>query len=102
LIKSQQGASVPAGSTLLGLYQGVPATKRPWSASTGLPDRISIYQGPLERMATSTAELERLVEDTLWHEIGHYFGLNEVEIRRAEARRERQRKAEWRRRKPAG
>ncbi len=93
---------LPPGSTLLGLYQGIPATKRPWSAAAGLPDRISIYQGPLERMASSPAELERMVEDTLWHEIGHYFGLNEAEIRRAEIRRERRRRAELRRRKPAG
>jgi len=97
-----RAASVPPGNTLLGLYQGVPATKRPWSVSSGLPDRISIYQGPLERMAGSDAELERMVEDTLWHEIGHYFGLNEEEIRRAEVRREKRRKADWRRRKPAG
>ena len=93
---------LPPGSTLLGLYQGIPATKRPWSAASGLPDRISIYQGPLERMARSAAELERMVEDTLWHEIGHYFGLNEAEIRRAEIRREQRRKAELRWRKPAG
>lgn len=97
-----RAASVAPGHTLLGLYQGIPATKRPWSAASGLPDRISLYQGPLERMAASSAELERLVEDTLWHEIGHYFGLNEAEIRRAEIRREQRRKAEWRKRKPAG
>ena len=75
-----RAASVGPGNTLLGLYQGIPATKRPWSAAAGLPDRISLYQGPLERMATSTAELERMVEDTLWHEIGHYFGLDEDEL----------------------
>jgi predicted Zn-dependent protease with MMP-like domain len=97
-----RAASIPPGSTLLGLYQGIPAIKRSWGSSSALPDRISLYQGPLERMASSSAELERLVEDTLWHEIGHYFGLNEAEIRRVEARRARQRKAELRRRKPAG
>lgn len=96
-----RSASVPPTSTLLGLYHGVPLTKRT-SSYTALPDRISIYQGPLERASRSEAELERMVEDTLWHEIGHYFGLNEAEVRRAEVRRDRQRRAELRRRKPAG
>jgi predicted Zn-dependent protease with MMP-like domain len=96
-----RSAGVPQGSTLLGLYHGVPLTKRT-SAYSSLPDRISIYQGPLERAAAGPAELERMVEDTLWHEIGHYFGLNEAEVRRAEMHRERRRRADLRRRKPAG
>ena len=97
-----RAASVPPGSTLLGLYQGIPLTKRPWNGYSALPDRISIYQRPLEQMATSSGELRRIVEDTLWHEIGHYFGLNETEIRRAEMRREQRRKSQLRRTKPAG
>ena len=96
-----RSANVPPGSTLLGLYHGIPLTKRT-SAYSSLPDRISIYQGPLERAASSPAELERMVEDTLWHEIGHYFGLNEAEIRRVEMRRDRLRRADLRRRKPTG
>ncbi len=84
-----RSARVSPGSELLGLYHGLPLTQRGWSRSSLLPDRISIYQGAIERAARTEAELERMVVETLWHEIGHYFGLSEREIRRAEARRTR-------------
>lgn len=83
---------LPRGSSLLGLYHGLPMTQRGWSRYSLMPDRISIYQGPLERAARNEAELERLVVETLWHEIGHYFGLSEAEIRRAERRWRAQRR----------
>lgn len=75
---------------LLGLYEGRPATERS-SADPGLagPDRIRIFQRPHEEMARNPAHLERIVTDTVWHEIGHYFGLSEREIHAAEERRER-------------
>ncbi len=93
-----RSAKVPPGSDLLGLYHGLPLTERGWGRYSLFPDRISIYQRPLERAARSEAELEELVDDTLWHEVGHYFGLSEREIRRAELRRARERKARRRRR----
>ncbi len=80
-------ARVPAGHDLLGLYHGLPLPQRGWARYSSLPDRICIYQGPIERAAQSEAELRVLVRETLWHEIAHYFGLNEKEVRRAEARR---------------
>jgi predicted Zn-dependent protease with MMP-like domain len=57
-----------------------------------MPDQISIYQGPHERQARDEAELEELVKETVWHEIAHYFGLNEREVLRAERRRARYRR----------
>ena len=42
-----------------------------------MPDRITIFQGPHERMCRSEADLERAVHQTLWHEIAHYFGMSE-------------------------
>lgn len=54
-----------------------------------MPDRITIFQGPIERLARNTADLERIVTDTLWHEIAHYFGLDERQVRAAERRRAR-------------
>jgi predicted Zn-dependent protease with MMP-like domain len=49
-----------------------------------LPDRITVFQGPHERLARNREDLERLVEQTLWHEIAHHFGMNERKVRAAE------------------
>jgi predicted Zn-dependent protease with MMP-like domain len=78
---------VPPGSTLLGLYQGRPLTARSVFDQFTLPDRITIFQGPHERMATSPEHLQRLVDETVWHEIAHYFGLDERQVRAAERKR---------------
>ncbi|MEZ5355790.1 MAG: metallopeptidase family protein [Bryobacteraceae bacterium] len=78
----------PPRPGLLGLYHGRPLPQRSVMEPFAMPDRIVIYQGPHERMAHSPAHLEQMVLDTVWHEIGHYFGLNEMEVRRAEFRRE--------------
>jgi len=75
---------------LLGLYEGRPLTERSLGDGTAQsPDRIRIFQRPHEDMARSRTELERIVTDTVWHEVGHYFGLSEREIHAAEMRRER-------------
>jgi len=78
---------VPRGGTLLGLYEGRPLPTRSVFEPYAMPDRITIFQGPHERMAQSAEHLARLVEDTVWHEVAHYFGLNEREVRAAERRR---------------
>ena len=72
------------GGTLLGLYEGRPLAQRSVFEPFHLPDRITIFQGPHERLAHSREDLERLVEQTLWHEIAHHFGMNEREVRTAE------------------
>ena len=77
----------PPRPDLLGLYQGRPLTHRSVSEGFALPDKITIYQGPHERTARTPSQLEHLVEETVWHEIAHYFGLDEREVRRAEIRR---------------
>src|SRR5512133_2570382 len=82
-------AGVGSGGTLLGLYQGRPLTGRSVFESFAMPDRITIFQGPHERMARNDAELAKLVEDTVWHEVAHYFGMDERQVRAAEARRRR-------------
>jgi predicted Zn-dependent protease with MMP-like domain len=79
----------PREPGLLGLYQGRPLTGRSVSESFAMPDKITIYQGPHERMARSRAELEKIVADTVWHEIAHYFGMDEQQVRRAERKRRR-------------
>src|SRR5689334_11627446 len=77
----------PPRPDLLGLYHGRPLIQRSISDGFVLPDRIIIYQGPHERMVRTPAQLEKLVEETVWHEVAHYFGMNELQVRRAEVRR---------------
>jgi predicted Zn-dependent protease with MMP-like domain len=80
---------VPRGGTLLGLYEGRPLTQRSVFEPFAMPDRITIFQGPHMRMARSAEELAKLVEDTVWHEVAHYFGMDERQVRAAERRRRR-------------
>jgi predicted Zn-dependent protease with MMP-like domain len=80
-------ARVRRGSTLLGLYEGRPLTARSVFDGFTMPDRITIFQGPHERMAASREHLAKLVEDTVWHEVAHYFGMDELRVRTAERRR---------------
>lgn len=79
----------PPAPNLLGLYQGRPLTHRSVSDSFTLPDRITIFQGPHERMARDRRHLVKLVQDTVWHEVAHYFGMDERTVRLAEHRRRR-------------
>jgi predicted Zn-dependent protease with MMP-like domain len=62
---------------LYGLYQGTPLTEREWNYGNVLPDRIIIYQGPIERDARTDEEIEEIVLETVVHEIGHYFGFDD-------------------------
>lgn len=78
---------VPRGGTLLGLYEGRPLTQRSVFEPFAFPDRITIFQGPHERLARTPDDLPRLVADTVWHEVAHYFGMDEAQVRAAERRR---------------
>jgi predicted Zn-dependent protease with MMP-like domain len=74
---------VEPGGTLLGLYQGTPLTERRWDYGNTLPDRILLFQGPLERESEGPDDRDGIIVaigETLIHEIGHYFGLSEDEI----------------------
>lgn len=73
-------------SIILGLYEGVPQTKR-WHYSQVLPDKITIFKKPIERMAHSEKEIREIVKNTVWHEIAHHFGMDERRIREAEYQR---------------
>ncbi len=66
--------------TLFGLYQGVPLTEREWNFGNVLPDRIIIYQRPIEEAASSPEEIEEIVLETVIHEVGHYFGFGDEEL----------------------
>ena len=71
---------VEADDTLFGLYQGTPLTERDSTYGNTLPDRISIYQRPIEDACDSDEEIRQCVAETVIHEFGHYFGLSEEEI----------------------
>jgi predicted Zn-dependent protease with MMP-like domain len=76
--------------SLFGLYQGVPLTQRGWNYGNMLPDRIVIYQRTIESVATSPEAIEKIVQDTVIHEIGHYFGFSDKELREMEAMKRKQ------------
>jgi predicted Zn-dependent protease with MMP-like domain len=75
-------------SVLLGLYQGVPLTKRGIHYSLVPPDKITIFQKPIEDLGRPTEEgIKKMVFEVVHHEIGHYFGFNDAELSEMEKER---------------
>ena len=70
--------------SLFGLYQGTPLPERGWTYGNTLPDRISIYQGPIVESCEDDEEIRDCVAETVIHEFGHYFGMNEEQIEEIE------------------
>jgi predicted Zn-dependent protease with MMP-like domain len=66
--------------TLYGLYRGTDLTRRDLQYGGVLPDVIAIYQGPIQEDCETIAEMEELVRDTVAHEVGHYFGLDDDQL----------------------
>jgi predicted Zn-dependent protease with MMP-like domain len=63
-----------------GLYEGIPLTERTSSYGLILPDKITIFRGPLERATTNPSELYAEVQATVIHEVAHHFGMDEARI----------------------
>lgn len=80
------GADEPFGEndTLLGLYEGLPLTERKWDDGNRLPDKVTLFQGPIEDASEDADDVVVAIGETLIHEIGHYFGLSEDEIQAIE------------------
>ena len=72
--------------SLYGLYQGTPLPERTWAFGNHLPDRITLYQTPIEEDCDDDDEVRAMIGETLIHEVGHYFGLSEEEIEEIEER----------------
>jgi predicted Zn-dependent protease with MMP-like domain len=71
----------PQGQPLLGLYQGVPLTRRTSSYSGALLDKITIYRGPLERLYGHDPELlGRQIKRVVLHEVAHHFGISDERL----------------------
>jgi predicted Zn-dependent protease with MMP-like domain len=73
------------GTLLLGLYEGIPLTRRGswYGMAPVIPDTITLYRKNIEAIAASPEEIPGILRDTLIHEIGHYFGMSESQIRAA-------------------
>jgi predicted Zn-dependent protease with MMP-like domain len=71
------------GPELLGLYEGVPLTRRGVDYTWTLPDRITLFRRPIERAARDAGDraLRRVVVDTVVHEVAHFFGISEDRLR---------------------
>lgn len=76
---------IRSGGMLLGLYEGVPLSRRgsDYGVFPVLPDRITLFQQNCESLVGSAGELRTMIRETLVHEIAHHFGMSEKEIRDA-------------------
>ena len=72
--------------SLYGLYQGIPLPERSWGHGNHLPDKITLFQRPIEQDCEDDDEIRAVIGETLIHEVGHYFGLSEEEIEEIEER----------------
>lgn len=75
------------GWTLYGLYEGIPQISRGAGYTGVLPDKITIFQKPIEEVARDEEDMKEMVKNTVWHEIAHHFGMDEDEVSRAEKNR---------------
>ena len=73
------------GRTLLGAYRGVPLPRRHRGYQMTLPDRIVIFQQPIQRLARSEADLTKRVRHVVRHEVAHYFGISDERLREIDA-----------------
>ncbi|MFH1085620.1 MAG: metallopeptidase family protein [Chloroflexota bacterium] len=76
-VRRQRGPN----TMLLGLYEGIPLTLRGRGYHLAAPDRITLFQRPLELHTQDSAQLVRLIQHTIVHEIGHHFGMSEEALR---------------------
>ena len=74
-------AGLKPPQTLFGLYEGVPLTRRGVNYGMVPPDRITLFQGPLEAACRTGVAIREQVRRTVIHEIGHHFGIDEERIR---------------------
>jgi predicted Zn-dependent protease with MMP-like domain len=75
-------AGVRHPAHLLGFYHGVPQTKRTHHYGLVLPDKISVYQRPIEWRCRTVGEVRATIRRVLRHEVGHHFGLDDERLRR--------------------
>jgi len=82
-------AGLKRSETLLGLYEGVPLTRRSRSYGMVPPDKITIFQNPIEYRCRSETQIQREIQRVVIHEIAHHFGIGDARLRQLERRRKR-------------
>jgi predicted Zn-dependent protease with MMP-like domain len=82
--ETRRSVGVPSSSTLLGVYHGVPFQHRGPYYGNLPPDVIVIYQKPIESICATEEEVREQVRDVVIHEVGHYFGFSDRELRAIE------------------
>lgn len=75
-----QKSNLRPGSLLLGLYEGIPLTKRGAGYTFVLPDKITLFKNPILAVSNTPEVLFQQIKRTLWHEIAHYYGLDHQQI----------------------
>lgn len=73
------GSGIEEGNLLLGLYEGLPLTER-YDYGMALPDKITLFQAPIESICDTDEEIEREVRVTVVHEIAHHFGIDDDQL----------------------
>lgn len=81
---TRRSVGLPSSSTLLGVYHGVPFQHRGPYYGNLPPDVIVIYQKPIESICVTEDEVREQVRDVVIHEVGHYFGFSDRELRAIE------------------
>jgi predicted Zn-dependent protease with MMP-like domain len=81
-VLNEMGLSSP--SELLGLYQGVPLDRRGFYYGNVLPDKITLFQIPIESICKTKEEIREKIREVVIHEVGHYFGLDDEKLRQLE------------------
>ncbi len=80
-------AGLKRGETLLGLYEGVPLTKRSRSYGMVPPDKVTIFQNPIEASCRGETAIQQEIQRVVKHEIAHHFGIGDARLRQLERRR---------------
>ena len=82
VVENWPNQQIGHGGLLLGLYQGVPKTVRGAGYTMALPDKITIFKGPIELVSHGDEEtIKHVVIDTVQHEIAHHFGISDARLR---------------------
>ena len=85
--ETRRELDLPGEDTLLGLYHGIPRTARGESYGIGMvmPDTITLYRLPILQASDEDGiSVRQMIEETIWHEVAHHFGLDEDEVERRE------------------
>ena len=78
--EQRQKLALRCNETLFGLYEGIPLTQRGMGYNLVLPDKITLFKLPLVQASVNLEQLQAQIKHTLWHEVGHYFGLDHGRI----------------------